>query len=227
VDLLATRADSLFIFASTVITYVLVTESAKNRSARRRTAIFAMKSSKVVTRPLEDVYEFVLMRASNSSRVEPEELAATRLVLSCILLARMPLSVDSLAEILGWATNNLRESLWRLRSVVYVPDVPDEPGLHTVHASFRDYLFERAASELRISAVLCDATLAKGSLHIMGKCLHFNLSQSRSSFEQNSPTKPDSMTHSLEYACLQWVYHVANLPKPWIMDRDVDDVLRE
>ena len=138
----------------------------------------------------------------------------------------MPLSINALAEILGWAADDLRASLRRLRSVVHVPVQPEEPSLHTVHASFGDYLFERAATELRIIPALGDEALARGCLIIMGKRLHFNVSQSRSSFEPNSSTKPDSVTHSLEYACLQWVYHLADLPQPWVMERDVDDVFR-
>ena len=226
VDLLATRADGLFIFASTVVTYILDTGSVKSRAARLRTAVFAMKSSRVMTRPLDAVYEFVLTRASDSEKVEPEELAATLKVLSSILMAKMPLSIIALAEILGWASDDLRDSLRRLHSVVHVPVQPEEPGLRTVHASFGDYLFERAATELRIVPALGDEALVRGCLKIMGKRLHFNISQCRSSFEPNSSTKPDSVTYSLEYACLQWVYHLADLPQPWVMERNVDDIFR-
>ena len=225
VDLLATRADGLFIFASTVLSYILDTGSVNNRAARLRTAMFAMKSSKVVIRPLDAVYEFVLTRASNSEMVEPDELATTQTVLACILTARMPLSVDALAELLSLAADDLRDSLRRLHSVVHVPDETNEPGLRTVHASFGDYLFERAATALRIVPALGDEALARGCLHIMRICLHFNISQSRSSFEPNSSTKPDSVTLSLEYACLQWVYHLADLPQPWILESDVNEVL--
>ena len=138
----------------------------------------------------------------------------------------MPLSINALAEILGWVPDDLRDTLRRLRSVVHVPEETEQPGLRTVHASFGDYLFERAATELRIIPALCDEALARGCLIIMGKRLHFNISQSRSSFEPNSLTKPDSLTYSLEYACLQWVYHLTDLSQPWEMERDIDDIFR-
>ena len=224
VSQLAWRADGLFIFASTVVAYVLYAEAVETRAARLRKALFAMKDSKVATGPLDAIYEFVLTRASDTEMVEPEELADTKLVLACILSARMPLSITALAEILGRKPDVLRESLRRLRSVVHVPDEVDQPGLRTVHTSLGDYLLGRAAAELRISAVLGDESLAAGCFRVMGKRLHFNVSQSNSSYAPNPPTKPDSITHSLEYVCLQWAYHLANLRQPWIRDSDINSV---
>jgi len=222
VNLLATRSDGLFIFASTVVTYVLDTESADDRMARLRTVLFTMKDSKVATGPLDAVYEFVLRRASNTTKVEPRELEATRQVLACILAAKMPLSILALAEILGWKPETLRASLRRLRSVVLVPEMADQPILRTVHASFGDYLFERAAVDIRIPATLGDGLLARGCLRIMSKRLHFNISKSRSSHQPNSATKPDTFTLSLEYACLQWAYHLASLGEPGVSDEEIN-----
>ena len=85
VDLLTDLADGLFIFASTVIAYVLDTESVYDRAARLRTAVFAMKDSTVATRPLDAMYEFVLTRASSTAKVEPAELETTQKVLACVL----------------------------------------------------------------------------------------------------------------------------------------------
>ena len=225
-NLLATHAEGLFIFASTVVTYLLDAGSVKSRAARLRTAIFAINSSKVVTRPLDAMYEFVLEQASNSEMVEPDELETTQKVLNCILTAKMPLSINVLAELLALDSDDLRDSLRRLRSVVHVPDETDQPGLRTVHASFGDYLFERAATKLRFVSALGNEALARGCLKVMVNRLHFNISQSRSSFEPNSQTKPDSVTYSLEYACLQWVYHLADAPQPWVMEHEVDDAFR-
>jgi len=224
VNLLASRADGLFIFASTIVAYVLSTEAAETRAGRLRKALFAMKDSKVATRPLDAVYEFVLTRASDTAKVEPEELADTKQVIACILSARTPLSIVALAEILGRKPDVLRESLRRLRSVVHVPDDIDQPGLRTVHTSLGDYLIERAAAELRIPAVLGDESFATGCFRVMRKSLHFNISQSHSSYAENPPTKPDSFTLSLEYACLQWIYHVASLPQPWSRDEDIQEI---
>jgi len=222
VDSLASRADGLFIFASTVVSYVLDTESVDDRMARLRTATLAMRESKVANAPLDTVYDFVLTRASDTVKVEPKELSATRQVLACILTARMPLSIVALAEVLNRNAEGLRASLRRLRSVVHVPDDVNQPELRTVHASLGDYLFQRARAELRIPAALGDELLATACLEIMKKRLHFNVSQMRSSHENNAAIRPDTVTLSLEYACLQWIYHVSGLPQSWIMDDEIN-----
>jgi len=224
VDSLASHADGLFIFASTVISYVLDTESVEDRIARLQTAEYAMKDSKVANGPLDTVYDLVLTRASDTAKVEPKELRATQQVLACILTARMPLSIVALAEMLGRKADVLRASLRRLRSVVHIPEDVNQAELRTVHTSFGDYLFERARDELRISAALGHEMLAKACLGVMGKQLHFNVSQMRSSHENNAILRPDTVTLSLEYSCLHWIYHLDALPQPWIMEKDINDM---
>jgi len=157
---LARLANGLFIFAATAIAYILDTNVADDRIARLKTTLSAMKNSKVATRPLDDLYEFVITRATNTTKVEPLELARTQLVLVCILVSHMPLSLVSLAELLGNRAAMLLGSLRRLRSVMHVPNELDQPGLRTLHASFGDYLFERAAPRIRINRSLEENALA-------------------------------------------------------------------
>ena len=215
VNALTDLSNGLFIFASTVITYILDTDTVEDRMAHLHTVLSSMKDSKVATGPLDNVYEFVLTRASSETKVEPQELTKTRQALACILTARMPLSVEALAELLGRKAEVLRASLRRLRAVVHVPDDLDQPGLQTLHASFGDYMFERAASNIRIARSLGDDFLARGCLQIMDKQLRFNVSRSRSSYElmqQRSLTTSHSpsntrvspgYTTSLAYLILQ------------------------
>jgi len=224
VDLLAARADGLFIFAHTVVKYVLDTDTVADRMARLQTAAFAMKDSKVATGPLDSIYEFVLTRASDSAKVEPKELQATQQILACILMARMPLSIATLAEIVGRKPDVLRASLRRLHAVVNVPDNFDHPGLRTVHASFGDYLFERAAADLRIAAALGDESLFRGCIQVLHRRLYFNVSQSQTAYRSNTSLRPETVTPSVEYACLQWTYHLAGLRQPGSFDQEINEI---
>jgi len=208
---LAGLSNGLFIFASTAVTYILDTDTVEDRSTRLQTVLLTMKNSKVATGPLDEVYEFVVARASSETKVEPQELARTRLVLACILTARMPLSIAILAELLDQKPTVLRSSLRRLRAVVNVPEEYSQLGLRTLHASLGDYLFERAAPNIRITRSIGDEALARGCLQLMRQRLHFNVSQSMSSYEPNIQSRPESAIPTLEYACIQWVYHIANL----------------
>jgi len=223
---LALLANGLFIFASTVIAYVLDTAAIEHRRARLHTVLSAMNNSKVATGPLDEMYEFVITRASSTASVEPHELAHTQQVLACILAARMPLSLNALAELLGQTPDVLRASLRRLRAVVHVPNEPDQPGLHSLHASFGDYLFERAAISIRLGRSLGDYSIARGCLQVMGKRLHFNVSRSSSSYQPNPSLKPAFIALSLEYACLHWIYHVSGLPEPSSFDELINQIFR-
>jgi len=223
---LASLSSGLFIFASTAITYILDTDTVEGRSTRLQTVLSTMKNSKVATGPLDEVYEFVVARASSETKVEPEELARTRQVLACILTARMPLSIAILAELLDQKPNVLRSSLRRLRAVVNVPEEYNQPGLRTLHASFGDYLFERAAPNIRIARSLGDDAIARGCLRLMTQRLHFNVSRSTSSYEPNHLTKSELITPSLEYACMQWAYHVANLHESSTLDKVIYNTFR-
>ena len=223
---LANLANGLFIFASTAAEYILDTASADHRKDRLRTTLSTMKNSKVATGPLDKIYEFVITRASNATKVEPHELAQTRQVLSCILVARMPLSLSALAELLDAKVDVIRASLHRLRAVTHVPDELDQPGLRALHASFGDYLFERASDGIRVSRTDGEETLARSCLQVLAKRLHFNVSQSRSSYQPNPSSKPDFISLALEYACLQWIYHVSSSPEPSSFDESINNAFK-
>jgi len=223
---LATLADGLFIFASTMVSYVTDSQSVTSRTVRLQTALAAVSGSAVAMGPLDATYEFVLTRASDTAKIEPAELEMTRRTLACILVVRAPLSVAALAELLDLEADDLRESLRRLHATVHVPSEDDEPGLRMLHASFGDYLVDRAASNIRMTKSLGDDILARGCLSVMHKRLHFNISQSPSSYEENSGTKPDSIVLSLEYACLRWVDHIAGLTDPLVLVQEANNVFR-
>jgi len=161
--------------------------------------------------PLDRIYESILRNATRQNEPNTTKLSALQRLLGAILSARMTLSIAALAELLAQEPYVVRAGLSRLHAVVDVPDGDHVPGLRTVHASFGDYLFNRAPNHIRISRSLGHETLALGCLDVMGKLLHFHISQNKSSYDPNPPAQPDFIALSLQYACLQWVYHVAAL----------------
>ena len=222
IKMLSVLSDGLFIFASTVIAYVLKVQSVKGRETRLRTALLAVQESRVAMGPLDAMYDFVLTRASDTAEIEPMELEVTLKALACILAARVPLSTGALADLLGLELDELLDSLQRLHALVHISEEADQPSLRTLHASFGDYLFARK----HISVSLGNETLARGCLNLMGRRLHFNISKIQSSYEPNAKVKPSSITLSLEYACMQWIYHVADMGNPATLDADLNNMLR-
>jgi len=114
-----------------------------------------------------------------------------------------------------------------LHAIVHVPDDDSERGLRTVHASFGDYLYSRAASSIRISASLGHDILARGCLRRFAQDdLCFNVSQSQSSFKPNSRDVSGRIALSLIYACLQWAHHIDSASNRSEFDEDVGQVFR-
>jgi len=209
IDLLVKLSDGLFIYASTVLKYVLHCEEDEDRQDRLRKATSATTKRTAATSSIDKIYELVLVDASQSDNVDEDELERMKHILACILSARASLSVEALATLTNITPGRLRGSLGRLHSLVYLPVDNEIPGLRMLHASFGDYLFERGPQHIRIPASLGHDIFAHGCLKRLAQDdLCFNISQSRSSFEPNPKTAPDWIPLPLIYACLHWAHHV-------------------
>jgi len=222
VDVLVRLSSGLFIFAATVLKYILDQDNDEDRGSRLSKAIAFSANRTPARTAMDKIYELVLTEACRDDRVDDDELERMQQIVACILAARTPLSVEALADLTAGTTHKLRGSLSRLHSLVYLPPDDTEPGLRTLHTSFGDYVLSRAAAHIRIAASLGDTLLYRGCLEVMTRRLHFNVSRCGSSYEPNSALMPDSITLSLEYACLQWVYHVAAVPGSSIIDQEIE-----
>jgi len=226
-EMLAGLCDGLFIVATTALTYALG-EGIDATASRFKTLLNSARDclSSGAAVPLDRMYEFILLDTARLGQVHSHELNALLQLLASLLSTQMVLSVTALAELLAMDKDSMRMRLSRLHAVVHVPDDDNEPSLRTLHASFGDYLMGRAASHIRITSSLGHEVLARGCFHVMVQRLYFNVSQSRSSYEQNSRTRPHTITLSLEYACLQWIRHVAAASVPSKFDEQRNDVFR-
>jgi len=226
-DMLADLSDGLFIVAATALKYVLdggIDTAASRFKTLLNSARDGLSSGAAV--PLDRMYGLILADATSGIQGEIDGLQPTLQLLASLLAARMALSIAALADLLGQDKDDVCVRLSRLHAVVHVPDDYDEPGLCTLHASFGDCLVGRAPSNIRFSGLLGHELLAKGCLRLMTERLHFNVSQSRSSFEPNPKTRPNFITLSLEYACLQWIRHVAAMSVHSRFDEDISAVFR-
>jgi len=212
VEALLKLASGLFIFASTVLKFILARENLKNRMERLKKATTTVGVSTAATATLDKIYELVIIEASRPDQYDTDELQEVKKVLACILTARTSLSVQALAELLAIQPTDLRGSLERLHSVVYLPTEDAEPGLRTLHASFGDFLFDagRAPQNMHIEATLGHNKLAHGCLARMGQIdLCFNISHSESSYQRiTQPSQAHWIPLSLIYACIHWAHHV-------------------
>jgi len=210
VEALVQQSCGLFIFTSTALKYILGRSNNEGRMARLRKIVEAASRSTALTANLDAIYKLVLTEASLPDNVDSDELADTKRVLACILTTRASLSISALADILEIQPAVLRGCLERLPSLVHVPEDDDDHSIRTLHASFGDYMFDRAENQFSIKATLGHDTLARGCLRRMAQDdLCFNVSRSQSSFKPNPDKIPDWIPMSLLYACLQWAHHIA------------------
>ena len=228
VEALVRQSCGLFIFVSTALKYILDRADDEGRKNRLRKVSSAIGQGTVLTAPLDQIYELVLTAASRPDRVDDDELTETKRVLVCILTARASLSVRALADLIEVGPGSLRGALERLSSLVHVPDDDTEPGIRTLHASFGDYMFERAPSRIRITAAFGHDIFASGCLRRMGQDdLCFNISRSSSSFESNPENSPDWIPLSLLYACLQWANHLDAASDASAFDEQVGRIFKQ
>jgi len=226
VETLTERADGLFIFAATATKYILGDDEGlrAKRLAKLVSPLQATPTALVVG-PLDLMYSSILMEASRADVVEDDDLQQMLKVITAILSARMALSVQALAELLGLPPDYLRGCLGRLHAVVHLPEENHDASLRTLHASFSDYLFTRAG--IRIVSTLGHDELAHGCLRRMQwDDLDFNISHCPSSHEPNPETKSDWISLSLRYACFHWAHHVQSASSQSLFDNAINTVFR-
>jgi len=223
---LTNLSAGLFLVAASALKYICGLDTIKGRQTRLREVTSAAEARDPVITPVDRIYELILTKTLESDNMNDADQAVMWRVLACILAARAPISVHSLADLMSIGAADLRGSLEGLHSVLYLPPSNDEVGVQVIHASFGEYLFDRARSRLRIAPSLGDEILSRGCLQVMAKRLQFNISQSHTSWDPNRPTQRESITLSLEYACLQWIYHIDNLRQPGVLDSMLTKVLR-
>ena len=150
VDALVRLSNGLFIFASIALRYILDPEEDDDRSDRLVRVVSAAAECTAITVALDAIYEPVVTAAFKPSNIDAEELKPLKSILACILTAPQPLTVQALADLTAFKPSMLRRSLQRLHPVVYIPEGDDVPGLCAVHASFSEYMFNRASDHIRI-----------------------------------------------------------------------------
>jgi len=227
IELLVRLSGGLFIFASTVLKYVIGSDGDGYRQRRLRKATEATATPTPATSSIDKIYELVLADALHSDTVDEEELEMMKRILASILMARAPLSVDALAALINETPDMLRGSLGRLHSLVYIPAENEVPGLRTLHASLADYLFKRGPQHIRIAATLGHDVLARGCIRrFVQDDLCFNVSRSISSFSPNPAAVPDWISLSLVYACLHWSHHIDAASDRSAFDEDIERAFR-
>ncbi|CCA75010.1 related to WD40-repeat protein (notchless protein) [Serendipita indica DSM 11827] len=204
IGLLATRANGLFIWASTVVEYV-------GRGDPKERLDEIVNGERV--RGMSELYTTVLRGAFPDAEGGPPEKLRT--ILAVIIVAKETLGTRGLADLLGvnqWAVEHVCHGLR--------PVLETEGGLRFRHESFVDFLLETDTTYLipPLTTNDCHGILAYECLRVMKERLRFNICEISSSHLLNGDvlkTLPSIEAHipsHLQYASHYWMDHLRHIP---------------
>ncbi|QRV95394.1 Vegetative incompatibility protein HET-E-1 [Ceratobasidium sp. AG-Ba] len=231
---LAEQSGSLFIYASTAVQYIGPNDKSLDHQTRLN-VLLGIKPSKSsrASKKLDDLYHMILSGALENDLNEQWETDSIKEVLYTVVCSREPLTLTSLACLIGLRDKNeVQRAIEPLRSVLRVDD---QNGLvSTLHASFPDFML----TEIRSGAFWCDGKqqnrrLSKLCFDMMNRLLRFNICNLDSSFlldeevSDISTRVERSIPAHLYYACRYWADHliVGNLDQEGTVP--LDQFLRE
>ncbi|KAG9103653.1 hypothetical protein FRC07_009949, partial [Ceratobasidium sp. 392] len=153
-DILVERSGVLFIYAATVVRYVLTKNSAKRETRLAELLDMSTSWANESTKRLDDLYTAILDAAYDDEEMTDRDRGEMLLVLHTVACALEPLSQIVMAGLLQleYGERSVRAALLPLSSVLQVSDATGT--ITTLHESFRDYLLDRSRSGARF---YCDA----------------------------------------------------------------------
>ena len=165
------------------------------------------------TSALDDLYGRIL---SNAFRVaNARERDEIQKVLRAVISVRTPLSINGHSKLLKIKAENVTEALSSLHSVVYIPENTGLP-ISIFHASFTDFITtEKRSGEHFLEPTKSHHMLGLHCLVLLQSSLMENICQldglSVLDMDVFSSTVKDRISEALEYACVYWATHVANV----------------
>ncbi|KAH8621451.1 putative WD repeat-containing protein [Alternaria alternata] len=212
---LAQNSGGLFIWAATACRFIA--EDSQLAETRLCSLLHQGRSSRLPPeRKLDEIYTTVLTSSMRGGYTEVESQMLHkqfRQVVGAIVTMQDPLSVVSLAELLGKDVATLRRILANLHSVLDVPEA-DSSTIRLLHPSFRDFLLSpsRCANpQFRIKKRTIHREMYKYCLQVLSKHLRrdmCSLEDPGARTADLSRTEVDRHIQAhVQYACRFWVYH--------------------
>jgi hypothetical protein len=212
---LAERAGHLFIYAATIIQYILPDKRRVDPHERLKTMLeITSKRQTKEHKNIDILYADIVESALEDEDLEPWEVENTKLILDTIICAREPMAAQVLGSLLGLGHERLVLSALRsLLSVLYI--YPDSGFISAFHASFPDYML----SVERSGRFFCNKAqhhqlLACRCFEVMKDSLRFNICNLESPyvFDQDVLDIDDRINNAISpelfYACRYWADHL-------------------
>jgi WD40 repeat protein len=214
----------LFISAATVCRFL---EHEKFEPAERLEAL--LKDQTKYATKMEQTYLPILERLLEGEDDEDSTqlLEDFKNIIGVIILLAVPLSVNTLSQLLGIRVGAIKTLLRSFHSVLNVP-TDDNVPVRTLHLSFRDCLV-LSKSPFRVDEHMTHMKIANSCLAAMrhpSKGLKRNICELSTSKVRRTEVEAQSikkhLSLELQYASRYWVYHLARCKE---LITEADDVL--
>ncbi|QRV92584.1 hypothetical protein RhiJN_20602 [Ceratobasidium sp. AG-Ba] len=211
-DLLAARAEGVFIWARTACAYIL---SGLDRLNRLKLLTDGRHLAAI-----DKLYEIILTERDTIGDDESAEELRNCLGTIVASSMRRPLSVIVLATLMGRRTSReiIQGAVNRLSSVLYIDDTLGSV-IRVSHPSFMDYLIDQTRSkDWYVDLAEHNTTLASACLQTMRDELKFNICalETSDTFNRDIPdldTRTQrAISPQLGYACEFWSSHLYDSP---------------
>ncbi|KAJ3792300.1 quinon protein alcohol dehydrogenase-like superfamily [Lentinula aff. detonsa] len=166
-------------------------------------------------RALDETYELIF---KDAMAVDNEDaMKGYRSIMSQVLAAFEPLSQATLQKLQTGDDGDTVSSVLSFLGSLFT-GISQEDVVRPVHTSVLDFLLDKDRSKkFWVDLQQGHELLAKGSLHVMFRDLHFNMGQLESSYVMNSEIKDletklsKSLKPEIKYACRWWDLHFQNM----------------
>ncbi|KAG8726049.1 hypothetical protein FRC11_000929, partial [Ceratobasidium sp. 423] len=195
IEWLAEQAGVLFIYAATLVRYILATDLGVDPKARLE-AILATSTIETnkKNQTIDNLYRAILERVLQGEGREKHEVKAVERVLWTVVCAMEPVTEQTLAVLAQLNSNQVTQALRPLKSVIHVR----EGGVvSTLHASFPEFILD----PLRSGSFYCDRKAYNQYLAI--RCLALVKKHVPSPDSESTCYQPDHL-----YALKYWVEHL-------------------
>ncbi|KEP49861.1 vegetative incompatibility protein HET-E-1 [Rhizoctonia solani 123E] len=233
VEQLAHRSGCLFIYAATLVRYILYGKRVANPRQRLQSVLNLTSESTKKHAEIDALYTAILESALHEAQMEEHETQDVKTVLRTVLFSQEPIDVETIAALGGLDDpERVVYALQPLRSVIYQSE---KTGLVSpLHASFPDFLL----SYQRSGAFFCDVVqysqlLAQRCFGVMKSQLRFNICELESSFVPDDEVNDldarieMNITRTLGYVCQYWASHLGMATRSGVLTRMLNEFLSQ
>lgn len=216
--------DLPFIVASTVFKHITAKDATDPRERMRR--FFNLRLADVSfngtadakMRRLNEVYGHIIsvtlddVRRESKSRETPELYEEVRTVLGCSVVAQRPLSINTLADLLGLEASSVRAALEKFRAVIPMPR-DDNEELSIFHDTWRSFIAVASRKPPPTGAIMPTLDLRVYVAKMAVRTLTYLVERLHRAYVDYGQTRlgkevADTMNKPLGYSCAEWIPHL-------------------